>query len=100
MIAFVFNSIFGWLANVYVLSKKVKYNIKMQFNDLFFYVFLSAVAAIVLYSLELCYLPCNVYIKVIFFVASFILLYFGLLVFLKDQSLRLALGFIKKKLHK
>lgn len=100
VIAFVFNSMFGWLANVYVLSKKVKYNIKMQFNDLFFYVFLSAVAAIVLYSLELCYLPCNVYLKVIFFVVSFILLYFGLLVFLKDQSLRLALGFIKKKLHK
>lgn len=95
VIAFVINSMWGWLLNVYYLSKFTAYKMKQQIEDVL--VFLIPVTIIYLFEYFLLLdasFPAKIIIPIS--IVMFILLYLVSMKILKNGELSILIQFIKK----
>lgn len=95
--SFVVNCILGWTVNTYALSKKSTYSFKIQLYDLLHYLSLSVLSTFAVYCMNLYFAPSNTFICIVLDFIVFCFLYFGVLMFLKDKSIRVLYNVVCKK---
>ena len=74
VVAYCINSFIGWMANAYILSQNIHYNLKIQFVDVVRYISLSLLPCVMVIILEM-FLVSNVFISAILSTVVFLFVY-------------------------
>ena len=96
VVAYCINSFIGWMANAYILSQNIHYNLKNQFVDVVRYIFLSLLPCVMVIILEM-FIVSNIFISAILSTVLFLFVYLVECKMFNEMSMHYLLNMLRKK---
>lgn len=99
VIAYCINSFIGWMANAYILSQNIHYNLKTQFVDVVRYISLSLLPCVMVMMLEMFFVS-NIFISAILSIIIFLFVYLVESKMFNEMPMHYLLNMLHKKTNK